>query len=41
MFTMFVLGSKAFCNYYYFVIAAMCIALAAFAAPDETDLTIR
>lgn len=35
MFAMFALGSKAFCNYYYFVIGAMCIALAAFAGPDQ------
>ncbi len=34
MFAMFALGSKAFCNYYYFVIGAMCIALAAFGGPE-------
>ena len=39
MFAMFVLGSKAFCNYYYFVIGAMCCAVAAFAGPGETDIT--
>ena len=41
MFAMFVLGSKAFCNYYYFVIGAMCCAIAAFAGPGETDVTVR
>lgn len=40
MFAMFVLGSKAFCNYYYFVIGAICCALAAFAGPGETDVTV-
>jgi len=34
MFAMFALGSKAFCNYYYFVIGAMACALVAFAGPD-------
>ncbi len=37
MFAMFVFGSKAFCNYYYFVLGAVCCALAAFAGPGETD----
>lgn len=41
MFTMFAFGSKAFCNYYYFVIGALCIAIGAFAAPGERDVTIR
>ncbi|MEQ1912408.1 MAG: hypothetical protein ABMA15_26535, partial [Vicinamibacterales bacterium] len=41
MFTMFVLGSKAFCNYYYFVIGAMCVAIAAFAGPGEEEVTVR
>ncbi len=41
MFAMFTLGSKAFCNYYYFVIGAMCIALAAFAGPDREDVSVR
>ena len=40
MFAMFALGSKAFCNYYYFVIGAMCCALAAFPAPGEDDVTV-
>jgi len=40
MFAMFAFGSKAFCNYYYFVIGAMCCAMAAFAAPDEKEVTI-
>ena len=40
MFAMFVLGSKAFCNYYYFVIGAMCVAIAAFAGPGEDDVTV-
>lgn len=38
MFAMFALGSKAFCNYYYFVIAAMCIAIAAFTVPGEDEV---
>jgi hypothetical protein len=38
MFAMFVFGSKAFCNYYYFVIGAMCIAIAAFAGPEEKEI---
>lgn len=41
MFAMFALGSKAFCNYYYFVIGAMCIALAAFPGPGEDELSVR
>jgi hypothetical protein len=41
MFAMFALGSKAFCNYYYFVIGAMCIALATFAGPDQEDVRLR
>lgn len=41
MFTMFVFGSKAFCNYYYFVIGALCIAIGAFAGPGERDVTVR
>ena len=41
MFAMFAFGSKAFCNYYYFVIGAMCCAIAAFAGPDEQDVTVR
>lgn len=40
MFAMFALGSKAFCNYYYFVIGAMCCALGAFAGPGEEDVTV-
>jgi len=40
MFAMFAFGSKAFCNYYYFVLGAMCIAVAAFAGPDEADVTL-
>ena len=41
MFAMFALGSKAFCNYYYFVIGAMCIALAAFPGPGEDEFISR
>ena len=41
MFAMFALGSKAFCNYYYFVIAAMCIAIAAFTVPGEDEVVLR
>ncbi len=41
MFAMFALGSKAFCNYYYFVIGAMCCALAAFAGPGERELMLE
>lgn len=41
MFTMFVFGSKAFCNYYYFVIGTLCIAISAFAGPGERDVTVR
>ncbi|MBS1816420.1 MAG: hypothetical protein JSU08_00675 [Acidobacteria bacterium] len=41
MFAMFVMGSKAFCNYYYFVMAAMCIAMASLPAPGEDDVTVR
>ncbi|HUR34338.1 MAG TPA: hypothetical protein VM032_11130 [Vicinamibacterales bacterium] len=41
MFAMFAMGSKAFCNYYYFVIGAMCIAVAAFAGPGEDELIVR
>lgn len=41
MFAMFVFGSKAFCNYYYFVIGALCIAIGAFAGPGERDVTVR
>ena len=41
MFAMFAMGSKAFCNYYYFVLGAMCIALAAFAGPDEDEVIVR
>lgn len=40
MFAMFVMGSKAFCNYYYFVIAAICIAVGAFASPGEPEVKI-
>ena len=40
MFAMFAFGSKAFCNYYYFVIGALCVAMAATAGPDEVDVTI-
>lgn len=32
-FSMFVFGSKAFCNYYFFVIGALCTTVAAYAAP--------
>jgi hypothetical protein len=38
MFAMFALGSKAFCNYYYFVIGAMCCALAVFPGPGEHEI---
>ena len=41
MFAMFALGSKAFCNYYYFVIGAMCIALAAFAGRDREGVSVH
>lgn len=41
MFAMFALGSKAFCNYYYFVIGAICCALAAFPSSDEQEITVR
>ena len=41
MFAMFALGSKAFCNYYYFVIGAMCIAIAAFPGPGEDEFISR
>jgi hypothetical protein len=34
-FAMFAFGSKAFCNYYFFVIGALCCAIAAW--PDRTD----
>jgi hypothetical protein len=37
-FVMFAFGSKAFCNYYYFVIGALCCAIAAFPAPGEDEL---
>ncbi len=39
MFAMFALGSKAFCNYYYFVIGAACCALAAFPTEAEREVT--
>ena len=41
IFAMFAFGSKAFCNYYYFVIGTMCCAVAAFAGPGEKDTTVR
>jgi hypothetical protein len=41
MFAMFALGSKAFCNYYYFVIGAICCALAAFPGPGEREVNMR
>jgi hypothetical protein len=41
MFAMFVFGSKAFCNYYYFVIGALCIAIAALPGPGEADVRLR
>jgi hypothetical protein len=41
MFAMFALGSKAFCNYYYFVIGAICCALAAFPGRDEREVSVR
>lgn len=41
MFAMFALGSKAFCNYYYFVIGAMCCAIGACAGPGEEDVTVE
>jgi hypothetical protein len=41
MFAMFALGSKAFCNYYYFVIGAMCVTLAAFPGPGEDEFISR
>jgi hypothetical protein len=41
MFAMFAFGSKAFCNYYYFVIGALCCALAAFAGPGEHEVRVR
>ena len=40
MFAMFALGSKAFCNYYYFVLGTMCIAIAAFANPEDTEVSL-
>ena len=41
MFAMFALGSKAFCNYYYFVIGALCCAVAAFPGPEEDEQLVR
>jgi hypothetical protein len=41
MFAMFAFGSKAFCNYYYFVIGALCCAIAAFPAADEDEIIVR
>lgn len=38
MFAMFVFGSKAFCNYYYFVIGAICCAIAAVPGPEEPEV---
>jgi hypothetical protein len=35
-FTMFAFGSKAFCNYYFFVIGALCCAIAAFPRTEES-----
>ena len=40
MFAMFAFGSKAFCNYYYFVLGTMCIAIAAFASPEDTEVSL-
>jgi hypothetical protein len=40
MFAMFAFGSKAFCNYYFFVLGAMCCAMAAVPGPDEQEVTI-
>lgn len=39
-FAMFVFGSKAFCNYYFFVIGALCCAIAAWPGPGEQDVVI-
>ena len=37
-FAMFAFGSKAFCNYYFFVVAALCATVAAFpAAPMAAE----
>lgn len=41
MFAMFAFGSKAFCNYYYFVIGALCCAAAAFTAQGEQEVQGR
>ena len=39
---MFAFGSKAFCNYYYFVIGALCCTLAAFdTLADGADRAAR
>lgn len=37
MFVMFAFGSKAFCNYYFFVIGALCCAIAALPPFEESD----
>ena len=37
IFAMFVFGSKAFCNYYYFVIGAVCCSLGAFGVSLDQD----
>jgi hypothetical protein len=36
-FMMFAFGSKAFCNYYFFVIGALCCAIGAFPPPGEPE----
>jgi hypothetical protein len=38
-FAFFAFGSKAFCNYYFFVIGALCCAIAAFPLASETAAT--
>ena len=41
-FTMFAFGSKAFCNYYFFVIGALCCAIAAIPLEERSDtLTVE
>jgi hypothetical protein len=37
-FLMFAFGSKAFCNYYFFVVGALCCAIGAFPPPGEMEI---
>lgn len=39
-FSMFAFGSKAFCNYYFFVIGALCCAIAAWPGPGEQEVAV-